>query len=367
MNAKTKEIENIPQGPDPFERMRSYLSTEHTRVAAIMDRLRACYIESDRDDAVKEELDRLIENSLRKKYPKRPESDDNRKPGVGFVVVGGSGSGKTEAIERILADHPVFPGYGVAQSGCTLISVLAPSPTTLALLGHEVLTALGYPPEEPLKEAVAWNRVRKILKRRRVTILHIDDVHNVLQRYQANPKELTKIQATFRNLLISRDWPVQLILSGVGETLDIFQKDRQLKRRLHYVMFPDLIIADDAAWVRDVVKDFADNAGLKYVERQGAETVERLIHAAASQFGLTFEVLLDGIEVAVRSKRKTFSIDDLARAYEKRTSQPAELNIFSSPGWQVIDPSIIFETENDEDDREANRRKAGKIGARGAR
>jgi hypothetical protein len=364
MATQTQEMEDVAPGPDPFERMRAYLSTESSRVAAVMDKLRACYIGSGRDDAVKEELDRLIENSLRKKFPRRPDSDDNRKPGVGFVIVGGSGSGKTEAVERILVDHPVFPGYGIGVSGCTLVSVLAPSPTTLALLGHEVLTALGYPPEQPLREAAAWNRVRKILKRRRVTILHIDDVHNVLQRYQANPKELSKIQSTFRNLLISRDWPVQLILSGVGETLDIFQKDRQLKRRLRYVMFDDLVIADDAEWVTEVAKDFVASAGLKYVEQPGAETVERLIHAAAYQFGLTFEVLLDGIEAAVKAKNKTFGIDDLAKAYEKRTSQPKELNIFASPGWQVIDPSIIFEKENDEEQRETNRRKAGKIGAR---
>lgn len=366
MTKKQHDFDDVAEGPDPFARMRAYLQSENVRVAAIMDKLRACYIRSNRDDAVNEELDRLIESSLRKRYRNRHESDDNRKAAVGFVIVGGSGAGKTEAVERLLADHPAFPGYGIVGSGCTLVSVLAPSPATLALLGHEVLTALGYPPEEPLREAVAWNRVRKILRRRRVTILHIDDVHNIMQRYQANPKELTKIQATFRNLLISREWPVQLILSGVGETLDIFQKDRQLKRRLRYMMFDDLA-ADDAAWISGVAKDFADKAGLKYMERPGSKLVERLIHAAAYQFGLTFELLLEGIEVAVRAKRKTFGIDDLAKAYEKRTSQPEELNIFSSPGWQTIDPSIIFETENDEEEREANRRKASRIGARSAR
>lgn len=326
--------------------LRAFLKQDDGRVAAIMEKLQACYIESERDEAVSNQITRLIRNALKKRYPKRPEGDENRRAGVGFVVIGGSGSGKTAALERALVDHPAFPGYGVAGSGCVFVTVLVPSPCTLTQLGDAALEALDYHAEKPLRENEAWKRVRKLLRRKRVMFLHFDDVHNVLQN--AHDREIKKIQATLRNLMISRVWPVQLVLSGIEETLLIFQKDRQLKRRLKYVMFDNLVAADDAAWIGDAVKDFAEAAGLKYVERAGSVLVERLIHAAAYQFGLVFEILLDAIEVAVTAKNKTFGIDHLIEAYAERTAQPDELNVFASPGWQTIDPSIIFEKENEQ-------------------
>jgi Bacterial TniB protein len=357
MARKAPEIDEI-QPVDRVAPLRAFLGQESARVDAIMDPLRACYARTDRDDKIDAQILRLIRSALRKRYPKRPESDDNRKAGVGFVVVGGSGSGKTAALENLLVDHPAFPGYGIVGSGCTFVSVLVPSPSTLAQLGNETLIAMGYAPDKPLAENVAWNRVRKILKKMRVMFLHYDDVHNVLQQKDANPKELKKIQATFRNLMISRTWPVQLVLSGTEETLDMFKNDRQLKRRLKYVMFGDLVAADDAEWVGKAVEDFARQAGLKYVERPGKMLVERLIHAAAYQFGLVFELLLDAIEVALMAKRRTLGVDDFIEAYADRTSQPDELNIFESAGWQVIDPSIIFEKENQE--KEPKAKKGGK-------
>jgi hypothetical protein len=351
------EIDDIETPVDNIAPLRAFLGQENARVDAVMAKLQACYVGSARDDAVAEHVLRLIRSALKKRFPKRPESDDNRKPGVGFVITGGSGSGKTEALDRLLADHQAFPGYGIVKSGCTFVSVLCPSPSTLAQLGNAVLAATGYPPEKPLAEAVAWDRVRKILKKRRVMFLHFDDVHNVLQNAHAG--EITKIQATFRNLMISREWPVQLVLSGVGETLLMFKGDRQLKRRLTYVVFDDLVAADDAGWIDKAVRDFVAQAGLTYTATAGSMLIERLIHAAAYQFGLVFELLLEGIETALLAGRTNFGIKDMAEAYEDRTSQPDELNIFASSGWQVIDPSIIFAKENLEPEKPKKKRTNG--------
>lgn len=74
----------------------------------------------------------------------------------------------------------------------------------------------GYPPDKPLDEAVAWHRVRQILKKRRAMFLHFDNAHNVL--HNAHAAEIVKIQATFRNLMISIEWPVQLVLCGIDDT-----------------------------------------------------------------------------------------------------------------------------------------------------
>lgn len=339
--------------------LRAYLGQHTADVEATMAKLQACYVRTTRDDAIDEQLFRLMVSSQRRCFKNRPEGDDNRKAGVGFVITGGSGSGKTEALERLLASHPAFPGYGIVKSGCIFVSVLCPSPSTLAELGNETLVAMGYPPDKPLPEAVAWHRVRKILKKRRIMFLHFDDVHNVLQN--AHAAEIVKIQATFRNLMISREWPVQLVLSGIEDTLLMFKNDRQLKRRLKYVVFDKLAVSDDAEWIGEAVKDFVAKAGLKYAAKPEKMLVERLIHAAAYQLGLVFELLLEGIETALMAKRKTFGIDDLAEAYEDRTSQPEELNIFASPAWETIDPGIIFEKENEEQPKPKKKPKTSEI------
>jgi hypothetical protein len=347
--APTKpEVRDLPEGFDPTAPLRAFLQRKGDRVATVMAKLEACYVRSARDEAIAAQVTRLIVNWGKKRFPKRPEGDSNRRAGVGFVVTGGSGSGKTTALDTALIEHEAFPGYGVEGSGCTFVSVLAPSPCTLAQLGNATLEALGYDTDKPLPENEAWKRVRKLVKRKRVAFLHFDDVHNVLQN--ASAREIKKIQATFRNLMISRSWPVQLVLSGIEETLDIFKKDRQLKRRLKYVVFDDVAPAADAEWIKEAVEDFAATAGLKYVERPGSMTIERLCHAAAYQFGLVFELLIEGIEVAVTANRKKFTIDDLEAAYADRTAQPDELNVFASPAWQAIDPSIIFRKENEDDE-----------------
>lgn len=336
-------IENIATPVDPDIAIRAFLGAEDERVNAVVDKLRAVYVESDRDDKIAKQLLRLLRRSQKKRYHNRPEGDDNRKAGGGFLVIGGSGSGKTAALERILANHPAFPGYGIVGSGCPFVTVLCPSPSTMATLGNAVLIALGYPPDKPLPEAQAWVAVRKILKKRRILFLHFDEIDVVLQQKNANPKELKKIQDTLRGLMNSPDWPVQLVLSGIEETRDLFENDRQLQRRLKFVVFDGLTVEHDAEWIRNAVQDFVKAAGLTFVERPGATLIERLIHASAYQFGLVFELLIEGIEEALLAKKKTFGIDDLIESYADRTSQPEELNIFASAAWQTINPAIVFE------------------------
>lgn len=340
---------------DGMAALRAFLDEDDHRINSVMEKLEACYLGSKRDDEIAAHLKRLIINSLKKRYPKRPEGEGNRRAGVGFVVVAESGAGKTAALEKALSEHPAFPGYGIPGSGCLFISVLVPSPTTLAQLGNATLEAMGYKTDKPLRENEAWKRVRQLLHKKRVMFVHFDDIHNVLredkkredpkQAKKIQAKEIKKIQATLRNLLTSRIWPVQLVLSGIHESLDLFSNDQQLKRRMKFVMFDDLDPAVDAGWMTEVAKEFAKKAGLKYEERPGSMIVERLCHAAVYQFGLAIELLRDGIESALRADRKVFGIFDLQVSYADRTAQPAELNVFVSPAWKSIDPTVIFDCE----------------------
>jgi hypothetical protein len=111
---------------------------------------------------------------------------------------------------------------------------------------------------------------------------------------------------------------------------------------LEHVPFDDVDPAADSGWLKNVIVGFAGEAELTYEDRAGAMLVERLCHAAAYQFGLTIELLLRAIKVALTEKSETLGVDHFARAYAKRTLQPAQLNVFVSPAWQSIDPTIIL-------------------------
>lgn len=346
-NAQVEEFDHLAS-------LRKFVGDDDP-VESVIEDLQSRYVVSSRDREIESHLRLLGRNSLKPRFGKLPYGDNNRRAGIGFVISGESGSGKTRAMERALVNNPAFPGYGVPGARCIFVSVLAPSPCTLAQLGNATLEALGYATEKPLRENEAWKRVRGLLKKRRVLFLHYDDVHNILQR-AINAKEKKKIQATFRNLLISAEWPVQLVLSGITETLDLFKDDRQLKRRMRYIPF-DSLTDRDVEQMRGIVENFAEIAKLKFTERPGSMLIERLCHASAYQFGLAIELLIDAIKDALEREGKRLGIEHFIASYASRTAQPSELNVFASPAWQTIDPSIIYADENKNDDTSPKQRR----------
>jgi hypothetical protein len=326
----------------------AYLDDDDARVAKIMGPLEACYVTSARDEKIEAQIKRLIKNSRKPRFPNRPPGPGNRKAGVGLAIIGGSGSGKTEALQVLLSAHPAFPGYGIEGARCLLITVLAPAPCTLGVLGNSILEALGYGTIKPLRENEAWKRVRFHLKPLGIMFLHIDDIHNVL--HQANEAEIAKVADTLRNLMISTSWPVQLIISGTDKIVDFTEKDRQLSRRLKFVAFEDIDPKADAEWIKEAVEDFAKAAGLKFVSTPEESLIDRLCRAAAFQMGLIFEILLAAIEISVTAKRKVLKRDDFAAAYADRIVQSEDLNMFLSPVWFDLDPSVILKKAEDEEE-----------------
>ena len=335
----------------------AFLTDEDGRVAAVMAKLETTYVRSNRDVRIAAQIKRLIENAVKRRFPKKPLSGRNRRAGLGFAVVGESGSGKTEAREVAFAEHPAFPGYGVPGSDCVLVSVLAPGACTLGQLGNTILEELNYETDTLLRENEVWKRVRAQLRVQKILFLHIDDFGNVL--HQASKKELKKIRDTLRNLMISRIWPVHLILSGTDEIVAVTKGDRQLSRRLKYVVLDDLVPEDDAAWITDVVTGFAKEVGLKLVAKPEEELVPRLRRAAAFQMGLVFEILLEAIKLCVEGRRRKIVKADFAEAYAERTMQPEDLNMFLSPNWMQIDPSIILEEPDEDEESEGQQQSVG--------
>jgi len=264
--------------------------------------------------------------------------------------MGESGAGKTRTLERHFHKREEFAGYGDRDADCILVSVTAPAPCTLALLGHEILKALGYETEWQLRENVVWNLVRHHLRLRGVRFLHIDELQHVVR--SRNPVEIGKVRDTLKNLMQDKERPMWLILSGTREIAVLVSPDPspdeadgrdreavQVWRRSRYVIFEDLSLDRDAARVRHVITFYcAEKAKLSIEGLATDDFIARLLHAALNQFGITIEFIQDAIERALDGESDTVESAHFAAAYALRTGCVPEENVFTAREWWLIDP-----------------------------
>jgi hypothetical protein len=321
---------------DPTAALRSYLSEDDTRMADVVDSLRARYVTSERDDQINRQIERLIRNAVARKDPRKPHSFDNRMAGVGFVVIGESGAGKTTALDRAFTKHPAFPGYGITGSDCPLITVQAPSPCTLGQVAMEILDVCEYGIQRVLQENQAWRRARFQMRENHKLFLRIGDAQHVMHTLAEHEKK--KFSDTLKNLMVVEK--MQLILDGVDDLVPFLQMDRQLRRRLKYVNFKNVSAVNDAEFIDSTVKNYVKKAGLKLAISDEDMLTGRLAHSACHQMGLVIEILVDAIEVSLTARNCTLSIDDFADAYADRTLD-SSLNPFLVRAWDTIDCSFI--------------------------
>jgi hypothetical protein len=332
-------MDSITVQDDPTAALRKFLCAEELKLDDTVERLRARYVESDRDKAILKLVKKLHRNACARRNPRLPRSTGNRKDGIGFAIISESGAGKSTTLERIIREYPAFEGFDVPGSGCPVLRIEAPSPCTLKQLAMAILELLGYSVERDLKENVAWRRARKLLELHGIFFLWIDEAANVI--HQKSEHEIRKVADTFRGLMLSRKWPVQIILSGVPELEGLLDADRQLRRRLKYVGFENVSPEDDAEMVEAAIHEYAKAAKLKVRFDRDDMLVGRLCHAAVYQFGLIMEVIVDAIESCIEDGNETLSIKGFANGYTSRTLEPLNLNPFLVSAWNTLDCSAI--------------------------
>ena len=346
--------------PDPAARLRALQTPKEVALNGLVERLKAMYVETDRDEEIRFEIGQMINNIVQVRDPDRPPSAENMREGTCLMIVGEPGAGKTTAFRHCLKDHPAFPGYGIPDSGCQLISISAPSPFIMRTFGMALLRGAGYRTRREFRENEAWTRARFQLRETMALAVHIEDIQDVLQH--KDPKEIKKVLAALKNMMTDVDSPpLHLIFTALPEVVSVLELDFQLPRRAGFIALKPVDPQIDFKMIRNAAAKYGRVAGVTVAVLDSREMVGRLCHAAHYQLGLIFELLVLGLEVCLRAGSKVLTQEDFADAYSRKTLEPADLNPFFVDDWASIDTGVIQRKPDritsDDLERRENRRK----------
>lgn len=258
----------------------------------------------------------------------------------GLALSGASGTGKSAAMVHLLGKVPRHL-MAADHTEATVISLRVPSPATLKFVGQTLLRSLGYQIGSERQAWYIWDLVRHHLKERKVLFVHLDEAQDLASRGTKN--ELNSVASMLKTLMTDPDWPVGIILSGTPELEDILNYDPQLARRMETVHFNSLSSIAHSNDVLDLLENYSSRAGLKLAaEICEIAHGERLIHAAAHQFGLVIELTLAAIEQAFLRSSKELSRIDFSLAYHLRSACDDAFNPFIVKDFHRVDARRVF-------------------------
>lgn len=271
----------------------------------------------------------------------------------GIVVVGGSGSGKSTALQRLFRKHPDICCFSTDRVEADVASFLVPSPATLKSVGLASLSGLGYPLRRDRTAMIIWELVQAHLHQRRILFLHLDEVQDLHVNRSASEKQA--VVNTLKSLMQNLVWPVGLMLSGTPALKELVNLDTPLSRRLVPVELAPISAGAHGEEIAAVLNGFSRAASLAiHEELMDAEFLRRLSHAGASELGLVIEMIIAGIEEALLGGDSRLDSDTFRRAFRRRSGAADALNPFLSEDWQMIDTRLLLQSPQDERPLERN-------------
>ncbi|MBX3531704.1 MAG: ATP-binding protein [Rhizobiaceae bacterium] len=306
------------------------------------ERAASSYITTPRDAELNDRIDGLIRRVLTRKDLNAELSRENRLKGRAEIIVGGSGAGKTRAIEKaILRQSSLRPTDG-AEPTRPLLSINAPENPSPRALYMRLLNATGYPLVSVPSTEVVLQRFKSQALKLGVVIIHVDDAANLIvgQDSFRRRRAAERMAACFRGLM-EDDNPISLIISGLDPVLDLVRYDEAFGRRAEVLNFYPVRENEIKSLAR-TIHDRAKTAGLAFAPEK--EMIERLVHAASGQLGLALEMSWQAMAVATErctsaaAPRNLESVD-FAAIYHRRTACGFGLNVFETPDWRRIDTS----------------------------
>ena len=307
-------------------------------IAAIMDDLRDLYIGTASFAALQDHLQQLFRVGEDGELTHEPILFTAGTEAHGVILIAGPGTGKTMDLVNVLRDFKALaenPDTGMPR----YIRVSVESPATLRSLACQFLEELGIDRvSERTKVHELWAMVRKLLNRRGITLVVVDEAHDMFRGASA-----TEADAMFRMMksLMKGDHPVALILAGTERLRAITRLDGQVNRRFSKIIVPPLDVATDGDNVREMIGFYADGAGLAVSLRD--DVALRLIHGSRCRFGRCVETTIAAVKQALDAGSDTLTAEHFEMAWGMAEGCPLTANVFA------VDDFMAIELEDDDE------------------
>lgn len=329
--------------PNPFETIKSGLAAADINVTKVMKDVKKVYFEPPAHNAVLSSIKELLQDMVESHELSGSEEND-REELRGLIIAGQPRAGKSRILKQIFRSHPSLPNYGKKNAFCPLLTVIPRGACTIKRFGADTLARTGLTvveiPTGKDYEITLAHMIRDRLRMRGINILHIEEAHHITQA--ANAKEIVLVINMFKTLLIDKDWPIALIMSGIPELVDALQAEGQITGRLEVIDVPSLEISADAPHLKNILRELSAVAGLKVAKDHAAVIVPRLIHAGNYQLGRSIEIIYAAIRLALRSGETALTLDVFARTYRKTRAVAPDRNPFITRDWSKTDPLMLL-------------------------
>ncbi|WP_137129463.1 ATP-binding protein [Rhizobium sp. FY34] len=306
---------------------------ETAEFAAIKARIRADYLTTGRDTKLASYLREMTVNV------------EDCEFGVGskrraLFVIGESGSGKTRSLQYHFATMPEFRPYRneYGETVSPVLSIDAPRPCNTKALAITILETMGLPTRKRMTEDAIFNVLKSQLRERGIKYLHVDEMQHVMRHN--TPAAIRHVQDTLKSLVQIGDWPLHTIYSGVPELAALLRGDPQLANRSRVLRYEALSCPADAQWIGNILRKVAtEGCDLSLsAELLDEDFPERLCRGGNGAFGSIIAMVQEACFRALERGRKSVSIKDFARNYERDTGCMPRDNLFSASRWRDLVP-----------------------------
>lgn len=322
--------------------LRADMPLKSQDVMARMDKVYSVYVDRRRDKILKEAFDTFMEDTLATR-------DGQRKEANIFFVTGESGAGKTEAVARVLGRHPSLQprkaSFGVIRPYVSIKLAGYILPRIAAL---QIITASGHPINAKTGQGDAWSAMPAALRKRRVVLVHIDEVQHLIGG-SGSANDGQQLADAIKGVSISTPWPIAFVLSGLPCIRVLAQKDEQFERRSRWVHFPDVDIHTQRELVTDILNKLSEAAGLGLGSMPETDMPERIARAANYRYGRICQLVVAAIHQALRAKKPQTELlrghFALAYANSSRARDNNLMNIFMVDAWRDLEPGAFLDAE----------------------
>ncbi|UWQ14143.1 TniB family NTP-binding protein [Aliiroseovarius sp. M344] len=264
----------------------------------------------------------------------------------GLAVIGNSGSGKSTGVAHFFRKSETLSLLADGNDTADVASFLVPSPATLKGVGISCLSGLGYPLMRDRTAGIIWELVQSHLRELKVIFLHLDEAQDLMG--SQSEREMLAVVNTLKSVMQNRHWPVSIILSGLPDLLTLLNLDPQLGRRFTPIQFDQLDEIDDGRQIRSLLEQYCSAISIDLEpELRSDDFIARLIHSAASEFGILIEIVIGAIEICLRREETTLGKHHFVAEFLRRTGCANDLNPFVRKNYSAINPRRLLPSSKD--------------------